>query len=297
MVVAENGLSPLLSYLIWPAIVMLPLVLTFNNNYQKVFPNNWFDESPQVYWENSVYRMPSPLGLSLGIIAVVIGQFWVLLFFVLKRQGVFGWPKSIQKEGARRYELGEGLATHLFQPGGFIMLGLYLIGYWMSGFMPASYYSFSGGINWLQVFAQLIIQEGLQYASHGIEHRFPDLYKVSHKPHHRFTNPRLFDAFDGSEADTFLMILVPLLITSRFVNANVWTYMAFGSLYANWLCLIHSEYSMPWDRLFRLLGFGTSGDHHVHHKLFVSNYGHLFMYYDYIFGTYRSPESVEMFNK
>eukprot|EP01035_Chromulina_nebulosa_P019974 gene19974-25943_t len=129
------------------------------------------------------------------------------------------------------------------------MLGGYLIGTWMFGLMPASYYSFSG------------------------EHRLdPRLYKASHKPHHRFTNPRI-------------------------VPANVWSYMAFGSLYANWLTLIHSEYSHPWDSLFRKIGFGTAADHHVHHKLFVYNFGHLFMYWDKLFGTYKSPSEVALFNK
>ena len=27
-------------------------------------------------------------------------------------------------------------------------------------------------------------------------------------------------------------------------------------------------------------GFGTAADHHVHHKMFKYNYGHLFMYWD-----------------
>jgi lathosterol oxidase len=78
-------------------------------------------------------------------------------------------------------------------------------------------------------------------------------------------------------ADTILMILVPLMITARLVNANVWSYMAFGSLYANWLTMIHAEYAHPWDGLFRRLGLGTAADHHVHHKLFKYNFGHLFM--------------------
>lgn len=54
--------------------------------------------------------------------------------------------------------------------------------------------------------------------------------------------------------DTFLMILVPLVITARLVDANVWSYMAFGSLYANWLTLIHSEHAHPWDSYFRTFG-------------------------------------------
>jgi sterol desaturase/sphingolipid hydroxylase (fatty acid hydroxylase superfamily) len=176
------------------------------------------------------------------------------------------------------YSFTEGLLTHLAQPEGFVMLGGYLIGTWMFGLMPASYYSFSGGINWFHVAAQLLIQDGIQFVMHFLEHKLdPRIYKASHKPHHRFTNPKLFDAFNGSLADTFFMILVPLVITARLVNANVWSYMAFGSLYANWLTLIHCEHKHPWDGLFRTLGFGTAADHHVHHKLFKFNYGHLFM--------------------
>merc|ERR1711862_675688 len=94
---------------------------------------------------------------------------------------------------------------------------------------------------------------------HCGEHRLSSwIYVYSHKPHHRFTNPRLFDAFDGSVPDTMCMIVIPLLVTARIVPANVWSYMTFGTLYANWLVLIHSEYVHPWDWLFRKLGFGTA---------------------------------------
>ena len=163
--------------------------------------------------------------------------------------------------------------------------------------MPRSYYSCEGGIHWGHVAAQLLLQDLIQYLMHLGEHKLSSaFYRASHKPHHRFTNPRLFDAFNGSPTDTFLMILVPLVVTARLVDANVWTYMAFGSMYANWLTMIHAEYSHPWDNMFRKIGFGTSGDHHVHHKLFNYNFGHTFMYWDRILGTYRDPVSVSEFN-
>jgi lathosterol oxidase len=73
--------------------------------------------------------------------------------------------------------------------------------------------------------------------------------------------------------------------------------MTFGSLYANWLTLIHAEYVHPWDHVFRIIGFGTAADHHVHHKLFIYNYGHLFMYWDKVFNTYKDPKDVREFNK
>lgn len=291
-----NSSSSIISWLVWPLIILLPLILTTNELYKNIFPLEWYDKEPTSYYRTNIW--PSPLGLSLGLGAVVIGQIFMLLYFCIKRSGLLGYNVSIQRDGARPYDLSEGLKTHLAQPEGFIMLGSYLIGTWMFGLMPSSYYSFSGNIEWHNVLLQLLLQDFIQFCFHQLEHLAPAaVYKASHKPHHRFTNPRLFDAFNGSAADTFIMILIPLFLTAQIVHTNVWSYMVFGSLYANWLTLIHCEYSHPWDGLFRLIGFGTSGDHHVHHKLFIYNYGHLFMYWDKIFGTYKSPLNVSVFNK
>ena len=78
------------------------------------------------------------------------------------------------------------------------MLGSYLTMTWMFGLMPQSYYSFSGGIDWIHVALQLLIQDLTQYLMHLVEHRASAaFYQVSHKPHHRFTNPKMFDAFNG----------------------------------------------------------------------------------------------------
>ena len=35
----------------------------------------------------------------------------------------------------------------------------------------------------------------------------------------------------------------------------------------------------------------------VHHKCFIFNFGHLFMWWDMILGTYKSPLSVDAFSK
>jgi len=246
---------------------------------------------------------PSPVGLCYGLLSVLVGQIVVILYFYFLRKGVFGRIRPIQTgdiyiKGSSSYDFKEGLKKHLMQLEGIILLFTYLVSTWMLNLMPPSYYRFDGGVNILHVILQLISQDVLQTFMHIGEHKIsPALYAKSHKPHHRFTNPKMFDAFDGSIGDTVLMILVPLYITANFVNANVWSYMAFGTTYSTWLCLIHSEYSHPWDPLFRRIGFGTAGDHHVHHKLFVYNYGHLFTYWDRLLGTYRSPMIVKTFRK
>mmetsp|Transcript_19611 Transcript_19611/g.30729 ORF Transcript_19611/g.30729 Transcript_19611/m.30729 type:complete len:188 (+) Transcript_19611:224-787(+) len=183
-------------------------------------------------------------------------------------------------------------------PEGFALLGSYLVGTWMFRLMPASYYSWEGGVNLWHLTIQLAINDCLQTMMHLGEHKLSSwVYRHSHKSHHKFLNPKMFDAFHGSITDTFLMILVPLFCTAQLVHCNVWSYMAFGSTFACWLTLIHSEIQHPWDPFFRKLGLGTAGDHHVHHRCFIYNYGHLFMWWDMMLGTYKSPLEVSSFNK
>lgn len=144
----------------------------------------------------SSFEFPSPVGLGLGIAAVAVGQVGVLIYHYYRKEVVR--PPLIQAE-PKQYTFAEGLVTHLSQPEGFLLLGAYLSGTWMLRLMPASYYSFDGGINWYHVLAQLLLQDALQTLAHYLEHKISAaFYQASHKPHHRFTNPRLFDAFDGS---------------------------------------------------------------------------------------------------
>lgn len=238
---------------------------------------------------------PSPVGLTLGILFAFFGQVLAILYQYAR----YRWsPNALRVQSdLRPYSFSEAVATHVGQPGGLLMLVVYLSTYWMFDLMPCSYYSFGGGIRPHIVAAQMVSQDLLQYIMHWLEHKAsPEFYKLSHKPHHRFTNPRWADAFNGSIGDTFTMILIPLFITAQLVHANVWEYMVFGASWSAWLVLIHSETAHPWDPLFRKLGLGTAADHHVHHKTFVYNYGHIVMWWDKLLGTYKDPATVKQFN-
>lgn len=291
----DNGILPWLGIFVWPLLLFLPLLLSnpySSTSYAQVFDLSWYE------YDFSTGDRPKPLGLCLGILAVGIGQVFVIAYFYLHKYCFYAdstknstTPPPIQVKGAPLYKFLEGVKTHLSQPEGFVLLTLYLSGTWMFRLMPPSYYSFEGTIEVEKVFLCLAVQDFVQYVMHRLEHAVsPTFYKYSHKPHHKFTNPRMFDAYNGSLPDTIIMILIPLYVTANIVSTcNVWSYMAFGSLYANWLTLIHSEFPLPWDKFFRKIGFGTPGDHHVHHKFFKYNYGHLFMWYDRMFGTYKNP--------
>jgi sterol desaturase/sphingolipid hydroxylase (fatty acid hydroxylase superfamily) len=212
-------------------------------------------------------------GLFLGLLTIVSGHCVTILYFCIQSQN-----KKLQ------YNLKDVLIKHVTKVEGFLLLAGYLICSW--NFMPITYHSSVGGIQWGYVLLQLLVQDGIQYIFHLCEHH-PGIYRF-HKAHHHYINPTFFIAFHGSITDTFVMVIVPLFITAHIIPANMWSYMTFGSIYSNWLVIIHSEYEHPWDPLFRRIGFGTPADHHIHHKLLRYNYGHIFMYWDIICGTYKS---------
>uniref|UniRef100_A0A7S1B6R2 Fatty acid hydroxylase domain-containing protein n=1 Tax=Corethron hystrix TaxID=216773 RepID=A0A7S1B6R2_9STRA len=216
-----NVLFPPISLLLWPSLLTVPLLLSGTSengptHYSKLFPTEWYD-TPSAY-------APKPLGLILGIVAVAVGQVFVILYHFIRIQFGTAQNVSIQRKGARNYDFWEGVRTQLCNPEGFGLLIFYLSGTWMGGIMPAAYYSFEGGIDYWKLTGCLVIQDFVQYVMHRLEHVVsPEVYKRSHEPHHRFTNPRLFDAFNGSPPDTILMILIPLYITAWTIPCNVWT--------------------------------------------------------------------------
>lgn len=215
-----------------------------------------------------------PAQLAVGLLAVAVGHLCVLGYH---------WVRAAPPRYAA------GVRAHLAQPEGFGLLAGYLAASWLGGWMPRTYYDPRGGVRWGLVLAQLLLADLLQFGAHRGLHRAKPLYRACHRAHHRHTAPGLLDAFDGSVPDTCLMVLAPLALTAAAVPANLWSYVAFGTLYANWLTLLHAEYEHPWDPAFRRLGLGTPADHRVHHRLLVRNYGHTFTYWDRLCGTYQPP--------
>lgn len=162
---------------------------------------------------------------------------------------------------------------------------------------------------------QLLAVDFLQWGAHRLEHVIKPLYMRAHVPHHKWRSPSLFEAFEGSMTDTIVMIVIPLFLSAHgiaflskfmlpFVIApTAVDYMIFGTIYANFLCLIHSPRVHPWEdtrtllgRLVRALGIGTAADHHVHHFTYSSNFGHLFTVWDRMSGRYKSPSDVKTFS-
>lgn len=238
---------------------------------------------------------PSPRGLFQGYAAVFVFQIVVLAYYCVRRFVMK--PKTIQVRPPPNSTLASDLWSHVSKPESFLMVMGYLAIVWMFRILPDAYYDLESGVNWLHVFAQFVVVDLFTFVDHIIEHEWKYFYGKSHKAHHKWVNPKLYNAFNGSVLDTFSLIVIPLLLTSQICYfVSCWSFMAFGSLYAAQFTLIHCEFRHPWDTLFERIGFGTAEDHNIHHLHFKYNYGHFFMWYDWMYGTYRSPDTVKQFN-
>jgi sterol desaturase/sphingolipid hydroxylase (fatty acid hydroxylase superfamily) len=221
-----------------------------------------------------------------GLFSVILGQLGVLAYHFRRQDNA----RPIQSGKLTRYDWSTSARQHMMRPEGLCMLATYLTVTWFSGAMPASYYQ--GGLSWRTVVAQLLLTDALQFGVHRLQHIFRYVFRASHRAHHRVLNPCIFDAFNGSIADTCLMVLLPLSMTSQCIEANLASYIAFGSLYAVGLTLIHSETHHPWDLAFTSMGISTPADHHVHHLLQTYNYGHLVTWWDRACDTYKPPSDI-----
>lgn len=226
-------------------------------------------------------------GLLYGITSVIIGNIFVIGYNSLKKN-----QKRIQYSKIE-YSIKDEIKKHILNAESFSMLIPYLTITWIFELLPESYYSTIGNFRPYQVLFQLLVVDFYTYCFHVTEHNIIWLYKKSHKPHHKYVNPFIFNAFSGTIMDTSILIISPLYLTSQTLrNVNTLEYIIFGTIYSSYFMLIHSEYSHPWDKIFRRLGIGTSSDHNVHHILPRYNYGHFFTYWDRIFSTYRHPVYV-----
>lgn len=236
---------------------------------------------------------PSPRGLLMGYAGVFIGQAVVLAYYCVRRF-VLKSP-TIQLKPPPDTTLAVDLWSHVSKPESFLMVMGYLALVWMFRILPESYYNLDAPVDWWHVFLQFVIVDFFTYVDHLIEHQWRWFYGKSHKAHHKFVSPKLYNAFNGAPLDTFSLIVIPLVLTSQLVHASTWSFMAFGCLYASVFTLIHCEYEAPWDPVLSAVGIGVAADHHVHHALFKFNFGHFFTWYDRLFGTYMSPHDVKRF--
>lgn len=139
---------------------------------------------------------PPITGLLLGFIFVLIGQIIVLIYYWFRRSFLHS-RNFIQVTQPPSTTLYSDLKSHITAPESFLLVFGYLSFVWIFKLLPSSYYDLNGNIVWFHVFLQFITVDALIYGMHRVEHAWPRLYKASHKAHHVWINPRLYNAFNG----------------------------------------------------------------------------------------------------
>jgi len=103
-------------------------------------------------WPDPGWPYSSEPALLTGLFAVACSQVVVILYHFIHLRSS---SPLIQKGAPPSSSFWVDAAGHLAQPEGFILLGSYLAGTWMFRIMPESYYSGTGGVNFLHVFLQV----------------------------------------------------------------------------------------------------------------------------------------------
>lgn len=245
---------------------------------------------------NQTEEFPEPKGLLIGLGSVAVAQLFLILYQHNRRINESKLRSvSIQLKDYKYLSTFIADVIHHLKRVELFLLVPYLALTWMFNLMPESYYNLNQSFSFIELIFQLLVVDWFTYSFHVILHYFPTIYKSSHKPHHKFTNPQLFDAFDATIIDTIFIILIPLFATANLCHVSCYSYVWFGVTYSTHFMLIHSEAEHSFDKVLKLFGVMTAADHHVHHALFNWNYGHFFTIYDKLGGTYKSPKSIKTF--
>jgi sterol desaturase/sphingolipid hydroxylase (fatty acid hydroxylase superfamily) len=143
---------------------------------------------------------PSPYGLFLGYLFVVLGQAAVLLYYVVRR--VLMHSRNFVQVKQVPSTLAADLLAHVSAPESFVLvfgeqkevcgakpalkpISGYLAVVWMFQLLPSSYYDLEGGVSVVQVVLQFLVTDLFTYGMHRLEHAWPALYQRSHKAHHQ----------------------------------------------------------------------------------------------------------------
>jgi hypothetical protein len=175
-----------------------------------------------------------PVGLCWGLGLTGVGQVVVVFYHFLRRScGLFPARLHQPKRPPKHDSFAWQTVGHFAKPSAFALMGLYLSATYLLGWMPPSYYDLHAPVAFPHVLLQLVVVDVFTVINHVAEHSVSELYVASHKPHHRFVSPQLFDAFDGTIADTALLILLPLFCTMRLLPmVHTWSYIVFGMSYS-----------------------------------------------------------------
>ena len=167
----------------------------------------------------------------------------------------------------------------LFVLPGLLLAGCVLAAYAYFDLLPSTMWT-HGRPSFYDCLQMAIIQDGIQFCLHMLEHRF---HFQSHRVHHRHVHPTSLDAFHTGTMDGLIQLVLPLWITLHVVEPNKTSAALFGTCYALWLQWIHADNTFALK--LRSKFFVTPTFHRRHHTHPCTNFGHILTLWDWLCGT------------
>ena len=146
--------------------------------------------------------------------------------------------------------------------------------------MPLYVYTY-GFPNLFHIFVLLVNVDLIQFCIHFAFHKkMFGLYTYnSHSIHHKVKHPTPKDAFFTGIIDSVIQLMIPIYLSTYFVQPNRTTITVFGILYSQWLLYIHSEFS-------EISQYLVSPKYHKkHHQNLKKKFAHIFPLWDYLSNT------------
>jgi len=141
----------------------------------------------------------------------------------------------------------------------------------------------------------LVIVDFKQYWVHRGQHGF-DIWWSFHKTHHSSTKMNIFAADRTNLIDWFLLQEVTTVVIFYMLGASTEAYLYYyipGSLVARYVS--HANIELNWTKV-PLWAYivGSPPVHALHHTISDDrvNFGEVFMFWDLIFGTFKSPIGI-----
>ena len=168
---------------------------------------------------------------------------------------------------------------------GIILIFSFFVIFDYFSFFPTKFYETEKIIQLSSLCKFLVSFDFFQYWMHRFEH----LGKVNyHHFHHTFRIPSIKIAFTGHILDTLILVLVPLYLCIILFPMNMYSFILTGSIISNYFLYIHNNYSFTFDKYLPSFGLMSAKQHEMHHRYCNCNFGHLFIWNDYLFCTLKN---------
>lgn len=144
---------------------------------------------------------------------------------------------------------------------------------------------------WLQISAGIVLFDFLQYWNHRIRHTSDWIWQV-HEFHHSATRVNLLTSYRVHPLDNLIRVLTVVLPFQLLLGLDLLYSLAISTLMDLPGVYAHARVDKNFGWLGRYV-FVTPRFHQLHHAVRVkkhANYGHMFVFWDRLFGSYLSPD-------